>query len=66
MLSGQITRKFKRFDWYLGIENALNFTQENPIRGVDNPFGDEFDASMIWAPVMGRKIYSGIRISIND
>jgi hypothetical protein len=66
LLSGQVTRRFKKFDWYLGIENALNYLQDNPIRSVDNPFSENFDAAMIWGPVMGRKWYSGIRVRIND
>jgi hypothetical protein len=52
--------------WYIGIENALNYTQKNPIRSVDNPFSEDFDAAMIWGPVMGRKVYSGIRVKFND
>ena len=66
LLSGQVTRRFKKFDWYLGVENALNFSQENPIRSVENPFSDNFDAAMIWGPVMGRRVYSGIRVKFND
>ena len=66
LLSGQVTRRFKMFDWYLGVENALNFTQDNPIRGIENPFSENFDAAMIWGPVMGRRMYSGIRVRFND
>jgi len=66
MLSGQVTRKFKRFDWYLGVENALDYTQENPIRSVESPFSEDFDAAMIWGPIMGRRMYSGIRVKFND
>ena len=66
LLSGQVTRRFKKFDWYLGVENALNYVQDNPIRSVENPFSENFDAAMIWGPVMGRKWYSGIRVRIND
>ena len=66
LLSGQFTRRFKKFDWYLGVENALNYLQDNPIRSVENPFSENFDAAMIWGPVMGRKWYSGIRVRIND
>lgn len=64
VLNGQITRKFRTFDVYLGGENLLNYKQENPIIDSDNPFGDEFDASMIWGPVQGRMIYAGFRYSI--
>jgi len=66
LLSGQFTKRFKRFDWYIGIENALSFTQENPIRSIESPFSPEFDAAMIWGPVMGRKMYSGIRVKFNE
>jgi outer membrane receptor protein involved in Fe transport len=66
LLSGQVTRRFKTFDWYLGVENALNYTQDEPIRSVENPFSEDFDAAMIWGPVMGRRIYSGIRVRFND
>ena len=66
LLSGQLTRRFKKFEWYFGVENALNYLQDNPIRSVDNPFSENFDAAMIWGPVMGRKWYSGIRVRIND
>lgn len=66
LVFGQITRRFKTFDWYLGVENALNFTQDNPIRNVENPFDENFDAAMIWGPVMGRRFYSGIRVRFND
>ena len=65
-LDGQITRRFKMFDWYIGVENALNYMQPQPIRGVENPFSDNFDAGMIWGPTMGRLFFSGIRLNIND
>lgn len=66
LLSGQFTRRFKKFDWYIGVENALNYRQKNPIRSIENPFSDDFDAAMIWGPVMGRRVYSGIRMTFND
>ena len=65
-LDGQITRRFKKFDWYIGVENALNYMQPNPIRGVENPFSDNFDAGMIWGPVMGTKWFTGIRLNMNN
>ena len=65
-LDGQITRRFKKFAWYIGVENALNYMQPDPIRGVENPFSDNFDAGMIWGPVMGRKWFTGIRLNMNN
>ena len=64
VLNGQITRKFRIFELYVGGENLLNYKQNSPIIDSDNPFGDNFDASMIWGPVAGRRIYAGFRYSI--
>jgi len=65
VINSQVTKKFKNFDVYLGGENLLSYRQESPILGSDDPYGDDFDASLIWAPVMGRLIYTGIRLKIN-
>ena len=65
VINSQVTKKFKTYDVYIGGENLLNYKQENPILAGDDPFGSNFDASIIWAPVMGRLIYTGIRLKIN-
>jgi outer membrane receptor for ferrienterochelin and colicin len=65
LINAQITKKFRKFDWYLGGENLLSYKQENPILSVDNPYSDIFDASLIYAPVMGRILYFGLRYKIN-
>lgn len=64
LLNAQITKKFRKFETYLGCENILNYTQKNPIIASENPFGQNFDASMIYAPVEGRIIYVGLRMEI--
>ncbi|MCX6296162.1 MAG: TonB-dependent receptor, partial [Bacteroidetes bacterium] len=64
LINAQITKKFKTFELYLGCENILNYTQKNPIIASENPFGSNFDASMIYAPIEGRNIYGGFRMSI--
>ncbi len=64
LLNAQITKKFRKFETYLGCENILNYTQKNPIVASENPFGPNFDASMIYAPVEGRIIYVGLRMEI--
>ncbi|HEY0030091.1 MAG TPA: TonB-dependent receptor [Bacteroidia bacterium] len=64
LLNAQITKKFRKFDLYLGTENMLNYTQKNPILASNDPFGPYFDASMIYAPVEGRIIYFGFRMDI--
>lgn len=63
-INTQITRAFKKWEWYVGAENILDVVQQNQIIDKDNPFGNYFDASLIWGPVMGRVIYTGIRLTI--
>ena len=63
-LNSQITKKYNKFDIYLGIENALDYKQENPILSSENPNSPNFDASIIWAPIMGRLIYTGFRFKL--
>ena len=65
VMNAQISRYFKRFQFYLGAENLLDFTQHMPIIAADDPFGDYFDSGLIWGPVHGRKIYAGFRFIIN-
>ncbi len=64
LFNTQITRKWDNFDLYIGGENLSNYTQPNPIIEPENPFGENFDASLIWGPVMGRNIYAGLRYKI--
>lgn len=64
MLYGQITKRFKGIDIYAGVENITNYKQDNPIIGAENPFSDEFNASMVWGPLMGTMVYCGIRLTI--
>jgi len=65
LMNAQITKSFKeKFDVYAGVENILDYTQDHPIIGSDKPFSEDFDASMIWAPVSGRKIYAGLRYTL--
>ena len=65
MVYGQVTRQFKKWEMYLGVENLFNFTQANPIMGALDPFALGFDATMVWGPVAGRMVYTGLRYKIN-
>jgi len=65
LINAQITRKFKNFEMYLGGENLTNYKQPNPIIDGENPFGQYFDATQIYAPVLGIKGYFGIRYWID-
>lgn len=64
LLNAQVSRGFRWGNIYVGSENLLNFTQPNPIIDAQNPFGNDFDASLVWAPVAGRVIYAGFRYKI--
>ncbi|HBN06821.1 MAG TPA: hypothetical protein DD434_13710 [Bacteroidales bacterium] len=64
ILHAQITRKFNKFEAYIGCENILDYKQKNPIISSDNPFGQYFDSSIIYAPILGRQFNFGLRIKI--
>ncbi|MCL1868431.1 MAG: TonB-dependent receptor [Paludibacter sp.] len=63
---GQITHNAKRFDIYLGAENIFNYRQKNPIIEPQSPFSQNFDSSLIWGPLMGCRLYAGVRIRIGE
>ena len=64
LYNAQVTKKFRKFDVYLGGENLLGYVQKNPILSAGNPNSDVFDASLIYAPINGRMIYAGLRFKI--
>ena len=64
MFFAQVTRKIKMWDIYLGCENIAGFRQDNPILGADNPYSPTFNSACVWGPLMGRKIYIGIRFNL--
>ena len=64
VLYAQITRKLRALDIYVGAENITGYRQHNAIIGADNPFGPEFDASVVWGPLMGAKYYIGFRYTL--
>lgn len=65
VVNTQITKYFRQWSIYVGAENLFNYKQPNPIIDASNPRGDNFDGSMVWGPVHGRKIYAGIRFNIS-
>ena len=65
VVNTQVTRTFSSvFEVYTGAENLFNYRQPRPILGADNPFGGNFDATIVYAPVFGRMIYAGLRYKI--
>ena len=66
LLNSQITRVFsKKFEVYLGGENLTNFMQNNPVLASDDPFGANFDTTIVYAPIFGRMVYAGLRFKID-
>jgi len=65
VMNAQITRTFSsNFEMYIGGENIGNYRQDKAILGADNPFGPNFDTSIIYAPVFGQMYYAGLRFKI--
>jgi hypothetical protein len=64
LLNAQVTRNWKALELYAGGENLLNVMQHHPIVGVQDPFGENFDATEIWSPIMGWNVYLGLRYTI--
>ena len=70
LLYAQVTRRFKGVDIYVGGENLTNFRQKYVVlgtRGSDgfvNPRISSFDASAVWGPMMGIKVYAGVRFTL--
>jgi len=60
----QVTKVFKRFEIYGGSENLLDYSQKHPIINPQNPFSNSFDATQVWGPIEGRRIYAGLRYNI--
>ncbi len=60
-LNLQVTRNFRHWSVYVGGENLTGYRQKHPIIDAANPWGPNFDATMIHAPIHGAMIYAGIR-----
>ncbi len=63
-VNGQITKAFKKFEVYTGVENLFDYKQDSPIISANDPNGANFDASLVWGPIFGRNIYFGLRYKI--
>jgi len=66
LMNAQIAKVFsKNFEIYVGGENFTNFKQENPILSSEDPFGANFDSTIVYAPILGSMYYAGLRFTIN-
>lgn len=60
-LNAQVTRNFRHWSVYVGGENLTGYRQKSPIVAASDPWGGNFDATMIYAPVHGAIVYAGFR-----
>ena len=71
VVNGQISRVFAPgIDLYLGVENILNYRQQNPIVAAQlayedgQMFQENMDASLVYGPIFGRMVYVGGRLTL--
>ena len=65
LLNSQVTKVFSnKFEVYFGGENLTNVQQKNPILASNDPFGANFDTTIVYQPIFGRSIYAGLRFKI--
>ena len=61
--NAQVAKNFnKNIRAYVGGENLLSYTQDNPIVDAQNPFGNYFDGGMVYAPIMPANFYVGLDV----
>lgn len=62
----QVTKKIKSgLHMYGGVKNLLDFTPpDNSILGADDPFGDQFDPTYVYAPFQGTRGFIGLRYNL--
>lgn len=61
-VSAQVTRWFRHWSIYVGGENLTGFKQKTPIYDASNPWGSDFEPTLVWGPVEGRIFYAGVRV----
>jgi outer membrane receptor for ferrienterochelin and colicin len=74
VVNGQVSRTFKPgTDLYLGVENIFNYRQANPIVAshlalddTSQDFENNMDASLVYAPIFGRMVYVGVRLTLGE
>jgi len=64
IFNAQINRVLGNFEIYAGVENIGNFIQPDAIVDPENPFGTNFDASLVYGPLNGRVFYAGVRMDL--
>ena len=64
VVNTQVTAEFSPgLALFIGVENVFDYTQRGLIIDPQNPFGSNFDASVVWGPVSGRTAFAGLRLN---
>lgn len=63
----QITKRFSKnqLEFFGGIKNLFNYTQDSPLIDPENPFGDSFDTAYAYGPLQVRRFFFGLRFNLN-
>ena len=64
LLSARITKKFKGYEFFIAGDNLTGYTQPEFLINGKHPFSRDFDASCLWAPFTGRKVYAGFKMNM--
>ena len=65
IMNAQITKKLgEHWELYAGGENLTNYKQDHPLVSASDPFGNDFDAAMVWGPLSGIRGYLGVRFQV--
>jgi outer membrane receptor protein involved in Fe transport len=64
LVNSQVSWTRGDLDIYLGGENLTNRTQPYPIVDWQQPDSEHFDASRVYAPMIGTRVYLGLRYSL--
>lgn len=57
---------WKNMEFYTGAENLFGYTQHQAIIAWQDPTSEYFDATQIYAPMMGQRLYVGMRLRIGQ
>lgn len=62
----QVTRWFRQWSVYAGVENLTGYKQKDPVRNGSYVWytGNRFDNTQVWGPTMGQMVYVGVRVKI--
>lgn len=63
-LSTEVRREFKKWHLFAGVENLLDYRQEQLVLAPEATGSEDFDAGLVWGPALGRRMYGGIGIRL--